>query len=448
MLIDHSKLRSKRWNSIASIVAFCLVLAQVAFGQDDYQGQIRGSSWGSQGDTWYRKETREFDKGVLRLPDEKKLSQLTVEWTEVVIDQLGNFCTVSGRLLTKNETDQPVPIDWQQSIAVHLNKEAGKAVDWSNGVSSESVLSEPATVDRDGKFLATIDLRECDAKFAELRELQAGISLAKQFSPNPDTLATQIESSFPVLKQSIQMLKVPKAKDQPEIIQLINKANGWPDDDSSAVDLIRASNALLKLKRDDAIQAMEEYYKLSTAHEDEFESYVLYGLIQCSFEPADQNEQLPPPKYLRSLDGWRRKGEFLPWPRDPMEISEDIPWLLGNSVALLGVPSDPSTDLVWLRKFGVLRESPLRPADNPLESAERLMNQPRFANLEEHSRNAAISQLKEQSYAMVADVLPPIKKNEWGDIDIEENWEALLKASREIGLFWDEEKQVYRSAKK
>lgn len=428
-------------------IAVCLSLAGLSFGQEDYWGRGAGSSsWGSDGDEWYIEETREFNKGILRLPNENRLSQVEIQWTAVLVDDLGNFCTISGCVLTKNEAGQLEPIDWQQSIAVHLNKEPRATPDWSDGVDSESVSSESVQVNRDGTFSAAFDLRKCDKTFGSLRELQAGISLAQQKSDDLETLSIQIKSTFPVLSKSIKMLTVPMNKELPEIIRLINRANGWPDNDSSAVELIRAANALRKLSRDEAIQAMEEYRKLIMAHNSGFdieESYVLYGIIQCAFEPADPNEQLPCPKYFRSLDDWRRSFPFGPWHRDPMEIQEDIPWLLGTPVALGGLPWDPATDLIWLRRHGVLRDSPLRPADNPLESAERLMKEPRFAMLSEDTRTIASSQLKEQAWAMVADLLPPIPKDTWGKSEVEENWEELLKTSKTIGLFWDESAQAY-----
>lgn len=212
------------------------------------------------------------------------------------------------------------------------------------------------------------------------------------------------------------------------------------------MELIRAANELRKLSRDEAIQAMEDYRQMVMANDAAFdfeESYVLYGIIQCAFEPANPNEQLPSPKCLRSLYGWRRSFPFGPWHRDPMEIHEDIPWLLGKPVGLGGVPWDPKTDLVWLRRHGVLRDSPLRPADNPLESAERLMNEPRWAILPEDTRTIASSQLKEQAWAMVGDLLPPIPKNAWDGYDVDRNWEELLRTSKKSGLFWDEAAQAY-----
>ncbi len=126
-----------------------------------------------------------------------------------------------------------------------------------------------------------------------------------------------------------------------------------------------------------------------------------------------------------------------------MEIQEDIPWLLGLNVGLGGVPWDPGTDLVWLRRHGVMRDSPMRPADNPLESAERLMKEPKWAMLPEYTRTIASSQLKEQAWAMVANLLPPIPKDTWGKSDVEGNWEELLKTSKTIELYWDESAQAY-----
>lgn len=428
------------------IVAIWISFVGSTLGQDDYWGRGAGTSVRSRGDQWYIEQTRKFEKGVLRLPDANKLSRVEIHWTEVIIDDLGNFCTIVGRVLIKNDAGQLEPIDWQQSISVHLNKEPLATPDWSGGVNSETVSSDFVQVSRDGTFRATFDLRECDKKFGRLRDLQAGVSLAQQTSDDLQTLVIRIQSTVPVLVHSIKMLTVPESKELPEIIRLIDHANSWPDSDSNAVDLIRAANELRKLSRDEAIQAMEDYLHMvgATAAAFDFEeSYVLYGIIQCAFEPANPNDQLPPPKYFRSLYDWRRSFPFGPWHRDPMEIHEDIPWLLGKPVALGGVPWDPKTDLVWLRRHGVLRDSPLRPADNPLESAERLMKEPRWAMLPEDTRTIASSQLKEQAWAMVGDLLPVIPKNALDRYDVDTNWEELLRTSKKIGLFWDETAQAY-----
>lgn len=309
-----------------------------------------------------------------------------------------------------------------------------------------SVMSKEAKVNRDGTFRATFDLRECHPRFREFRQLQVGVSLAQQTFIDPDKLLIELKSSSPVLKQSVKMLTIPANRELPEILRLINDANGWPDRDSSAVDLIRAANALRKLGRDEAIQAMEDYRQLATAptaNLDIEEAYVIYGLVQCAFEPADPNENLPSPKYSMFLDSRRRSVPFAAWPRDPMEIHEDIPWLLGRGFGGTGLPWDPQSDLTWLRRHGVLRDTPLRPADNPLASAARLMQEPRFAMLPEDTRKTATSQLKEQAWAMVADLISPDDKDRWNDADVARNWDELCEASKTLGLHWDESAQAY-----
>ena len=437
----------KPFGSLAGLAyVVCLSFAPSAFGQERYWGQSEGCSWNSSEAVWHYQETRKLDKQFLRLPDDGRLSQLEVEWKEVVVEELGNYCTISGCIQTKSDVGQWEPIDWQQYIGVHLNQEPLATPDWSGGVDPASVMSKEAKVDRDGTFRADFDLRECHPRFREFRQLQVGVSLAQQTFIDPDQLIIELNSSFPVLKRSVRMLTIPVNKELPEILRLINDANGWPDRDSSAVDLIRAANALRKLGRDEAIQAMEDYRRLVMAPDAELdimEAYVIYGLIQCAFEPADPNENLPSPKYLMFLDSRTRSVPFAAWPRDPMEIYEDIPWLLGKGVMLGGVPWDPQSDLTWLRRHGVLRDTPLRPADNPLASAVRLMQEPRFAMLPEDIRKTATSQLKEQAWAMVADFLPPVEKNSWGETDVEGKWDALFAASEMLGLHWDESAQAY-----
>lgn len=435
MRLEH--LKSACWMMLIG-----LGMTQGLIAQGDFWGRGTSMSGGSRGDQWHHQESREFDPAILRLADEERLSRLTVEWTDARLDELGHTLTVSGRLLVTNEDGAKASIDWQQVVAVILAKAPGVKADWSAGTDSDVALHDSVPVESDGTFSVSFDLRECGGPLTETREIQAGLSLARQTSPGPDRLSIRVDSSCPVLEQSIQMLQVPPAEELPEIIRLIDRANGWPDDDSSAVDLIRAANALMKMPREKAIQALENYTRMWG---DDFhdEAYVVYGLIQCAFEPASQEEKLPAPKYLRSLVDEDSLEQALLWPREPMEICDDIPWLLGGYVALGGVPWHPGTDIDWLKRYGVLRDAPLRPADNPLEAADRLMKEPRFLQLPEHSQEESRIELMRQSYAMVAGLLPPIPDDGWDRPDVETHWPMLLEASRTAGLKWDPNKEEY-----
>jgi hypothetical protein len=400
-------------------------------------------SWGNQ---WSSEQTFDMQGVLQKLPEKVEASAVAVKWFNPTIDELGQVCTISGKLLMGQKVENREPMKSPQFVAVHLSITPGKTPNWSKGVDSDTVDSNFCQLDDGGKFKVRFDLRPLKLASARSRNVQVGATLARQSLSKSGTLTVRLTSDIPVPKNTISTLTIPNAKQLPKIIQLIDKASGWPDEDSTAIELIRAANALRKLKRNDALDALEKYAQLtSEAHGYDFEdSYVIYALIQCVFEPAHADDSLPHPKYFRSLAYVRQNPKLAKaWPREPMVIAEDIPWLLGSGVSLSGVPFNPLSDLRWVRRNAVLRDSPLRPADNPLLAAHRLMLEPRFTQLSEYPLEAATSQLKEYSHQMVAEWLPDIPLDSWDRPNVDDNWEMLLEASKEAGLRWDESKQAY-----
>jgi hypothetical protein len=398
---------------------------------------------------WAEKLGLQAQPGKLRVPQAGQLENVVVEWSEPGINEIGHVCTIYGQLLVESETGERTPVDWPQLIAVHLSRSPGESSDWSRGVDSESAANETVVVNLDGKFSVDIDLREVKSGFDDNRTLQAGVSLAKQTVTAPDELRAEVGSSVPVMAKSVCMLVIPRAREQSEIIKLIDRATGWPDEDSSAVDLIRASNALRELGREQALAALEEYLKLMwNGGLNSADVNVIYGLIQCTFEPANPARKLPRPYYCFHLGGQRDSTLAALWPREPMDISNDIPWLLGGPVGGSGPPHYPGNEILWIRRYGKLRDEPMRPADNPLVVAQAIMNEPRFALLDQQIRDLAEAQLKRQSYAMVADLLPKIANDNWDRPEGERNWKMLLKESVKADIFWDESKQSYQAKEK
>lgn len=428
-------------------VFICLTFCVTNFvsAQSDFYGKSTSGSEGFEGYVWYHERTYKFEKGVLRVPSEKQLENLAVQWNEPKIDVLERFCTISGKLLTRNDKGLLEPISWQQTIGVHLGRQPGAKPDWSQGTQFETSLGSAEVVNQDGTFQASFDLRSCKPRLENIRELQVGLALAEQTIVEPGVLSVSFRSSSPVLKQSLKMIKIPEPVELPPIIRLIQRASDWPENDPSPIQLIRASNSLRKLTKREVLQALTEYWRLCMSEfPDTFETFIIFGLVQCVFEPADPSLRLPAPGYLANIPSPTGGRGILDWPRSPMEIHEDIPLLIGHSYGISGPPFGTSLALDWVNKYGVICETPLRPADNPLIAMNRLMKEPRFQRLEEDSRATFRSQLQEQAYAMVADLLPPIPIDADSDEpDLDQHWNKLLEDAQSLGLHWDEDKQMY-----
>lgn len=133
------------------------------------------------------------------------------------------------------------------------------------------------------------------------------------------------------------------------------------------------------------------------------------------------------------------------WPLNPLEVVDDIPFMVGLQVALGGTPEHPKSHIFWARRHGVVRATPLIPTANPLQAAEAILSSRRFKALDESSRDAA--SLRKHAVAMARELLQPVKTNESGEVDDDE-WQSCLEKANRLGIRWDAKRKQFVSATK
>lgn len=430
--------------SIHYFLAFSLA-GSLSYSQSCFHGEEISEDTGYANLVWWDKREYRYVPGILRIPTERQLQHLSVQWNEPKIDALERFCTLSGTLSTPNPEGNLAPIHWQQMIGVHLAIRAGATPDWSQGTDYRTAMGEAVLVNEDGTFAAKFDLWYCETRLDDLRDFQVGISLAKQTLTEQGTLSIDYRSSAPVLEQSLSLLTIPTPAQLPPLVRAIAQISNFPSDGADSVDLIRVANALRLLGKEEALKVMEQYQELSRVENAYYQTRVIYALCICLFEPVDPDGK---------LTEWRSMPTFIhspfqkqnypnlrsDWPRLPIEIYENCPWVYDDSSPLSEV-DDRLLD--WFRENTVLREAPLKPVDNPFETIAQLIEEPRFKRLDERERSIASDCLKKQAHSMVRYLFPPYLVEDLSDEEAEAIWNQLRTQAKVSGLHWNDDTQSY-----
>lgn len=400
-----------------------------------------GSSWSSRGDDSWRIQTRYREiTGYQTKPEEAGV--VNVEFFKPKLDALGNHCQITGRVnVTLEKFDKPV--GWFQGITVYLAKVPEQKCDWSSGISSDAV-AEQVILQNDGTFEVEFDLRETSRIPAKLAEHQIAISLATHDAHKAGNAQTVVwESKDPAVKETVKMFELPASPEIPRELRLIDLASGWPFSDADGVKVIRAVNALRPLGKKRSLKLLQEYTESLSNTFDDVE--IVFWIIRILFEPADVRKQIPSPAiavYFDSGDKGNSISKYsILWPLDPIELSHDVPFMLGRQIGMGGRPEHPMSHIAWAVKFGVLRETALVP-ENPLLAAERLLSSKKFKRIPQSQWSNKIDHVRKQAIAMSKAM--EVQEDHNGISDAQ--WNKLL-TSAAAKKFWDVKLQEFVSPK-
>lgn len=243
-----------------------------------------------------------------------------------------------------------------------------------------------------------------------------------------------------------------EASASPSISELIDRTKDWPSINPNPIALIRASNMLRKLPKSEILKHLSEYNEKYTSDpKPDHKPYHLHALIELLFDPADPNQRLEYPSSIVTSYPIAKDRFFPLLPRVLLKLSDDIPWAMEPDYFAMPPLSEP--DIQWLKQYAVVKKEPLRPADNPLVTAESLMQ---VLIAAEHSMDHSNAHwamdrrilhlrknISKQSISMVSTWIPAIPELPDEDFLWQPVWAPLLKKSQEIGLYWDETKQEY-----
>ncbi len=153
------------------------------------------------------------------------------------------------------------------------------------------------------------------------------------------------------------------------LLTVLNESSSYCQGPFNPGSLIRAVNILLPLGKERALAAIAEYLRVSSdfypAREGTF--LVLRALFDVPENPGYM------PRMLVGSPSPPEPEDPSVFPRFPLAIEGDIPFLIVRGYLLVGVPQPPEEHLIHFRKHGKLRERPLAPTYRPLEVLQKLV---------------------------------------------------------------------------
>lgn len=412
-------------------------------------------------DDWTYTETGVDVKGFADRPDKDTLNQITVEWQRPQLDPLGNLYQLRGQLLVpKKIPGEMRPIDWYQGVTAYLAIEPENKPDWSNGMNQADTLHEIAAVDKSGAFELKFDMRKAKYDRNRNQSFQLGLALAEHSSTGKHHQTIVWSSRNPAIPATVRMSLVPAAPELSHELALINRASGWPFSNPNGVELIRAVNGLLPLGKEQALATLERYVELTSDFGYHDDKEIVFWIIRLLFEPIRLGDRIPSPMIAVFFDAKDPQGR-MNWPLSPMDIIDDVPFMLGRQIAMGGQPEHPSSHIRWARRHGVIRDLPLVPSANPLSAAEAILSSPRFKQLDDFSRNDATNSIRGQALAMVKGIIEPIDEPDREDdpevgednAPVEEpevvvdphadEWKARLQQATKLKIRWDSKREAF-----
>lgn len=382
------------------------------------------------------------------VPDEEVLKRVRIEWRGIDIDKTWHMLRVRGRLVV-DDGGTVRPVDWFQGVSVRLPAGAVPPEGWPNGADRENTVQSDVLVRRDGTFTASFLLTDVPRTPSIKRECPAAVALGK-----PDGRRMIYEAGALPLAGSITLLTLPEAPKLDATLQLINAASPWPNRRTPPAALIKAVNALQALGKQPALDALRRYIEIAPeglfhsgrpafdpANIDQGDYNVAFWIIRLLFEPAQSGTRIRQPLLGAAVPS-PGKGDERLWPLFPMELVDDVPFMIAHGWNLGGVPEHPSSHIEWAERYGVVRDMPLRPADDPLAVADRLLSLPKSQRLKLRD-----DPIRTQAWQLVADLFPTITPDPKNFDEIgPQQWTELRRLAAQRRLYWDEKRQAYTLA--
>jgi hypothetical protein len=409
-----------------------------------------GTSWHGTPKGWTSTQSFDDIRNYATRPEAAVFKTVTAEWQKPELDALGIMCTIRGRLLVSGAAkDELRAVDWFQGMTVYMGIAPATRPDWKKGMNESDTVANTAVVGKSGEFKLRFDLRETNYSRNVDQQFQFGAALATHRARGKTGQWVVWNSRTSAISSSVQMLPVPAAPQTSHELELVIRAGGWPfsttrQSDPSGVDLIRAVNALQKLGKEQALATLEEYVELidNSDHRDYgSDQEIVFWIIRLLFKPIQPGNLIPSPAIAVSLDD-RRFADAMKWPLNPLEVVDDVPFMVGLQIAMGGMPEHPSSHIAWARQQGAIRDKPLAPTTNPLRAAEAILSSRRFKALENVSREQAVRSLRLQAHAMVKELVRPIIATKFDRIG-DEKWKAALDEAAELGIHWDAKSEQF-----
>lgn len=431
---------SSHFRIIVTILAGIAVAISGNCSGDD-KPEEGGTYWNTTNGEWTRRTWYSNVKGYKKRPKDFSALRFRVKWGEPIRDKLGDFCTVHGSLFVK-DGKREASVKWFQGVTVYLALADKTTLDWSEGMDADDTIGETGLVDNTGRFEIKFDLRDT----LHGRDGSKGVQIGVAFAEHRENHSVQWDSETPVEPDTVHRVDIPAASMLSPELELIHRACKWPND--SAVKLIRAVNALQPVGKNRALEHLQEYTQLTNGIEYFEEGDVVFWIIRLLFEPARPGDRTPRPGI-----SWALVQHDSPmaanWAIAPMACVNDIPMMVGRRIAMGGVPEHPSSHIQWARRFGVMRDKPLRPTSDPLAAAESLLSSRRFRFLVagEHDFTRTGRRIRDQALAMLPNDSGPLMARYGDKTAVDKEWRERMKAAQSKEIVWDAEQQAFVTGK-
>ncbi len=360
--------------------------------------------------------------------------------------------SIRGRLLIASEDGKSrQPIDWVQGIRVVVSRVHDQKPDWNTRHDRHDAVWENFVISEKGEFLVTISPGAIRREVDKALHFQIALSLAEMKS-------TRISwrNTVGVLPQSVMMLKIPGPPAIPKTMQIINGAPAYEQNDFNPAKLVRAVNHLIPMGKEQAIRKLREYLKVASnsgtserieENIDASDKTCVYLIIRLLFESADPAKELPEIHTLPFLPLPHDHDKPL-WPLHPIYLQDDLPFFLVYGGSMVGPTDRPENHVDWAEDHGTIRTKPLRPVDNPMLAAERLVALPQSERLyRDESEGANFHDLLyQQAWNIIEDADPKVHQpnpippaNSINATD----WNFRLKAAARLKIHWNAARNQY-----
>jgi hypothetical protein len=461
-----------RWRlAISSLVLFVSSAAAQDFSWPTGTG--RSYSGGTYGQDEHSTKTDKTYPTKSHNPDAKERSRLVVEWGKVSVGYVDNDnpvwkgdqywttwkddnslrpdrqLSLRGRLLIEsNDGKSRKPIDWVQGVRVIVSRLPEKKHDWSRRQEMHEAVWGDFVIREKGEFLVFVSPGEvCRAVGKELR-FQVALSLGEKNGQSITWKNTET-----ALPQSVAMLKIPGPPAISETMQIINGVPSYDQNDFNPAKLVRAVNHLMPMGKEKAIRELRAFLKIARDSTNETvrcdenidtsDRTCVFLIVRLLFECAEPKGELPGIATVPFMPVPDEKDRKF-WLLHPVYLQDDVPFFLCNGGALGGMPDQPERHVDWAEEHGRIRSRPLRPLDNPMTAAGRLIALPQTKRLYKDQDFKDL--LYRQAWNIIEDVDPRIPKPKPitpANTFDEPDWDARVKAASKFKIHWSEAGQKY-----
>jgi hypothetical protein len=358
---------------------------------------------------------------------------------------------VRGKLVIESVDGKSAdPVTWLQGIRVVIARTPEERPDWSKQHSKGDSVWHDCVLEGDGSFLVYFAPDTIRRPVGRTGTFQIAICLGKK---SGKTITWK--NDVPILPNTLGTIQIKGPNRLSPTMEAINGAPSVTWRNCNPIGLVRAVNHLQSLGKSKAVSEMREFLRIARdsngterdpANIDTSDYQCIFLIVRLLFEPEDASEHLPP-MHIGGMSPSPAKADEPLWPLFPLAIQDDIPFVLIDGAALLGLPESPSVHVDWAEKHGRLREKLLRPADDPILAVDKLIALPQTQRLLDWHSPLVLRRQAWRTIASLARRSPPqdnlvSRTKEENDAE----WEECKRIASKLRLRWDTKQQNYVAA--